>query len=335
MFDMSTVDVIIGLVSLYMLMSLLCSTTNELIEGFWKNRAKYLEKGIREFIGDNIKASATEVGTNEFVEYIYNHGLINSLYHEKYNEGKKGKLPSYIPPRNFSLAFNAAVKEFTMRGKTLPPNVVTALSAFSSAAGIPTGFDQCEAQISDWYKSATERIAGAYKRRSQWVILLIGLVATIFMNVDTFKVAQKLSSDSTARRCIVAEAEIAAKNQGSTQPGATTAAFQSGITNIKEMGFPIGWDFTHGDSDATAIAAHVPGWIITVLAISLGAPFWFDVLNKFIVLRATFKSDETTPASAAKPASPQLPPDDFSPTPWRGIVPEAVNSPFPPDPTLP
>ena len=42
------------------------------------------------------------------------------------------------------------------------------------------------------------------------------------------------------------------------------------------------------------------GWIITALAISLGAPFWFDLLNKLMQLRGTVKSgdekdDKTTP----------------------------------------
>jgi hypothetical protein len=27
------------------------------------------------------------------------------------------------------------------------------------------------------------------------------------------------------------------------------------------------------------------GWLLTALALSLGAPFWFDMLNKFINLR--------------------------------------------------
>ena len=29
------------------------------------------------------------------------------------------------------------------------------------------------------------------------------------------------------------------------------------------------------------------GWIITALAISLGAPFWFDLLNKLVKFRGT------------------------------------------------
>jgi hypothetical protein len=33
-------------------------------------------------------------------------------------------------------------------------------------------------------------------------------------------------------------------------------------------------------------ARRVAGWIFTAIALSLGAPFWFDLLNKFINLRA-------------------------------------------------
>jgi hypothetical protein len=37
----------------------------------------------------------------------------------------------------------------------------------------------------------------------------------------------------------------------------------------------------------TTMVAHLPGWIVTVLAISLGAPFWFDFLNRFMNLRSS------------------------------------------------
>ncbi len=34
------------------------------------------------------------------------------------------------------------------------------------------------------------------------------------------------------------------------------------------------------------IPAHIAGWILTAIAASLGAPFWFDTLNKFMNVRA-------------------------------------------------
>jgi hypothetical protein len=45
---------------------------------------------------------------------------------------------------------------------------------------------------------------------------------------------------------------------------------------------------------------HVFGWLLTALAISLGAPFWFDMLNKFIVVRSTVKPKEKSPEEKSK-----------------------------------
>ena len=45
---------------------------------------------------------------------------------------------------------------------------------------------------------------------------------------------------------------------------------------------------------------HWLGWILTALAISLGAPFWFDLLNKFIVIRSAVKPHEKSPEESSK-----------------------------------
>jgi hypothetical protein len=79
---------------------------------------------------------------------------------------------------------------------------------------------------------------------------------------------------------------------------------------LRDYGFPIGWS---GEGNwprpapqcalriqaGTACALNsigiwsivliVIGWLITALGISLGAPFWFDVLNKVMVVRSTVK----------------------------------------------
>jgi hypothetical protein len=48
------------------------------------------------------------------------------------------------------------------------------------------------------------------------------------------------------------------------------------------------------------------GWILTALALSLGAPFWFDLLNKFINIRAagTKPADTTTASTGTKGPTP-------------------------------
>lgn len=49
----------------------------------------------------------------------------------------------------------------------------------------------------------------------------------------------------------------------------------------------------------------VPGWIITALAISLGAPFWFDLLNKFMQLRGAISQKKATSLAKTQSKTPQ------------------------------
>jgi hypothetical protein len=46
------------------------------------------------------------------------------------------------------------------------------------------------------------------------------------------------------------------------------------------------------------------GWFITACAISLGAPFWFDMLNKIMVVRSTIKPQEKSQPEGSKDKAP-------------------------------
>jgi hypothetical protein len=116
MFGSNMLDVAIGMVFIYLLLSLICSAANEVIEGWFKNRALDLERGIRELLEPNTEAAQTGI-----VADLYRHPLLNGLYKGTYNQFvgyrnicwlwrwpvrllKGLKLPSYIPARNFALA---------------------------------------------------------------------------------------------------------------------------------------------------------------------------------------------------------------------------------------
>lgn len=90
------------------------------------------------------------------------------------------------------------------------------------------------------------------------------------------------------------------------------------ITQVQNLNLPIGWveksylepkdgkpiescEYIPMDWNLTPLEPHswwfkILGWIFTALAISLGAPFWFDLLNKLVNLRGAGK----TPEPAAK-----------------------------------
>ena len=63
----------------------------------------------------------------------------------------------------------------------------------------------------------------------------------------------------------------------------------AGVSQMNGFGLPIGWH----KGDLSRVFASVPsfltailGWLMTAVAASLGAPFWFDTLNKIVTIRA-------------------------------------------------
>ena len=382
MFNSNIIDVAIGLVFVYLTLSLICSSAREGIETFLKRRASDLEKGIRELLGvppgagtynpqpNGIAPSPTPEprapGANpgepaadntaaEFMKLLYNHGLINALYRGKYGETPLKKLPSYIPSANFALA----VLDLRKAGKSLPKNLQNALGAFDMKAKGDVIVLQRE--LEGWFNSSMDRVSGWYKRRTQVIVAVLGLAAAIAVNADTIYISRRLSTDSNLRQSVARIAEEHAhphKDQTTTggadtnakpvdstskepsdstsQPSENSSAteaqavaqIRSNLETLDGVGLPIGWeDFAQtfwkakgkAPKDATfsdyfdfgieAAKLHCIGWIITALAVSLGAPFWFDMLNRIMVVRSTVKPSEKSGDEASKDPKPAASPD--------------------------
>jgi hypothetical protein len=306
MFGSNVLDIAIGLAFVFLVLSLICSAANELVEMYFRNRAKDLERGIRELLG--VPQSQDELKkTEDFLKALYDHGLINNLYQGNYKPGDPSNLPSYIPSRNFALAFMSIAKVASPLAEadaSLPTNVITTLNTLRWFTD--TEPDKLQASIEDWYNSSMDRVAGWYKRRSQIIIVVIGFVVAVGLNADCISIAQRLSRDSSLRQAVVAMAEQTAK----TAPSSTdaTKSIETNINALSGLSLPIGWPadmYDHMSFAAVgdAIVQHIGGWILTATAVSLGAPFWFDMLNKIIVVRSTVKPSEKSKEEPSKDAA--------------------------------
>jgi hypothetical protein len=338
MFSSNILDVAVGLVFVFLLLSLISSAANELIESAVKKRAVFLHRGIIELIGGTDSDEGKKLLTA-----IYDHGLVNALYKGTYaSASKDGDLPSYIPAQNFALA----LLDLRHSGQALPPNVQKALGAFEKVAAGKA--DVLRQEVEDWYNSSMDRVSGWYKRRSQRIVLALGVLITIGINADTVQIAKRLSTDASLRQAAAQIAEAtAAKMQKPVQsapadltsqappsPSVTPATPTAGavqadpanagpapdsaaaamkqvkvnLATLDGIGLPLGWQGRRPWQKEwwMLVPGHLMGWLITALAVSLGAPFWFDVLNKFIVVRSTVKPSEKSGAEASK--DPTLPP---------------------------
>ena len=293
MFNSSIIDVAIGLVFVILLLSLICSAGHELIEMLLKQRAANLERGIQELAGNNSQA---------FVTRLYAHGLINSLFRGNYNATAKGlfktwNLPSYIPAQNFALA----LIDLKNSGAVLPANINDALQSFEIVAGQDAA--QLQKHVEDWYNSAMDRVSGWYKRRSQWIVLVLGLVASVAVNADCIDIAKRLSTDASLRQSVAQLADSATKADTTKDTDNPIDRVRTSLQTLDSIGLPLGWYRTEREKPIDVwqmTKLHWVGWLLTALAISLGAPFWFDVLNKIIVVRSTVKPQEKSKEEGSK-----------------------------------
>jgi len=300
MFGSNILDAAIGLLFVYVVLSLICSAAHEILEGFLKYRSSDLERGLRELLESNSRNTVV-------TEAVYNHPLIGGLFKGKYVPGKTHNLPSYIPSHNFALAVmdiaggvagavaatatGTAVLRAGILQKLPPSNAQTALLALVDAAG---GDLVCAREnIEKWYNSSMERVSGWYKRRAQVIILVLGLAVAVGVNASTIDIAQKLATDTAVRNSLVplAQAAVASKDaaqQAQTPEKSPSQVISDQLAQLNQTGLPVGW--SNGFPKETPRQwSLVFGWLLTAIAVSLGAPFWFDMLNKFISFRTALK----------------------------------------------
>ncbi len=193
-----------------------------------------------------------------------------------------------------------------------------------------------------WFNNSMDRVGGWYKRRSQWVVGLLGVIAAVGLNIDAIQIVNHLDTHAGVRDALVAEAKAYAESTSAPPAAAKTKAtddaapldalklqsvkFTEVRTQLAQLNLPIGWVLasTAGTPEAVekvranrqllrtdvlgdTILFHLLGWFITALAATLGAPFWFDTLNRIISIRSAGKAPEEKPRPPKEVPSPLEP----------------------------
>lgn len=293
MFGSLALEIAISLSLLYLLLGLMCSVLNEWMAGLLNMRAKHLWEGVRNLLYDS-------EGTG-LARQLYDHSLVKNL-------GKPGNLPSYVSSRTFALALFdlvAPAKDSTTT-KTLQEvrNSVSTISNKQVKNALITLIDdagddlkKARENVDRWYDDAMDRVSGWYKRKTQLFILGWAIAVTLSVNADTILIANTLAHDATLRASLVAMAEVTAKQALPQDADQAKGRIKQMFIETKNLGLPIGWSREPTDmktplSDIRGWALKILGLLITTIAVSLGAPFWFDVLNKLVNIRSVGKQPE-------------------------------------------
>jgi len=255
-------EVVIGLVFVWLVISVATMEGQNRIGNLLNWRANYLEKSILNMLKDRT-----------LVEKFYNHPLVLELA-LKDKEGKTAKdkmgrikRPEYIPNPIFATAAFEVIMNAGKGGADVPVDTMSIeqMKASMNSLGeinpelahvvhylfpkMGSITDDIEAKIVEyrkntegWFNDVMSQTSSLYKIRAQWLAFWIGLSLAIIINVDTIHIAQKLWQEPTARAVIVAQAQVEVQSE--------TPSENISFSTARSLNFPIGWTTTELDSNS-------------------------------------------------------------------------------------
>ncbi|WP_029528177.1 C40 family peptidase [Polaromonas glacialis] len=234
----SIIDVVLGLALIYLALSLLISSAQEMISGaLFKGRQAILHDLLYEATGQD-DALKQRVLANPLVFALYR----GAVAHEGIKMWRRASGPVEIPPDLFAralltevnqidpgkhpsdryaspLSFLDALKEKGLdKDGTGERKVVGALRAL--VVGRETDWGGFEAAIAAWFEYIGDRSKGWFKRSATIWTFWLSLCLALTLNVDSFHIARVLGGDAELRVGLadLAERFIRQEQQGSTAP---------------------------------------------------------------------------------------------------------------------
>lgn len=174
--------------------------------------------------------------------------------------------------------------------------------------------------LEEWYNSYMDRVTGWYKKNIRIVVLIVGAFITVGFNVDSIHLVKVSATDRAVRERMNRFADVLIRDSMTVrlveqqridpdyneeyvddssmtsvdttfpEPADMAGAGMEGKLEelrrlnqmITEWDLPVGWKIkqTH---DLPLI---IVGWILTIAALCMGAPFWFDLLKKLVNIRS-------------------------------------------------
>jgi len=282
------VDVALGLVFVYFVMSVVCMQINEMISTFFKWRALELERGVRRMLADG-----PAPGRGPLADEVFKHPLMKAL----------GTRPSYVPARTFALALLDVCApaegqantfgELRQQIRALPAELGARKALLTILDNAQGTVENARKGVEDWFNATQDRIAGVYKRRLMWMNLVVATCVVVLVGADTIALATTLWQEQAIRAAVAASA---------TQ--VTAAGIEDTVNALDQFNLPLGWAWP--PTTLLAWFLKLVGLAVSVLAVSLGAPFWFDILKRVANLRGSGPLTKEPAPEAAPPAEAQV-----------------------------
>lgn len=347
---LKTLDIILGLVFVYLVFSLCVTALNEFVAAALSSRARWLRKGVTALLTP-LAGSFPEETELLSVDKVYQSPFISALGQASWMTLHPRFAPSYVPAWTLVQGVLDAAAGTAGTALGTFEEVKAAVAKLPNRSPIKVGLqtlisradqdlEALKVLVETWFSTIENQISAWYRQKTQYMLVGLSLFIAVAMNLDTLAMVQVLSNESKTRSELAergldaaraesgptllgfaplrkAQEEFAsAKIKGATADDlaklqskveaelvALDSVAKQLVESLASTGLPMGWkglDFW--GLPLMAQLYKVLGWLLTAFALSLGAPFWFDLLQKLTLVRSVGKSLLERKQAEDKPA---------------------------------
>jgi hypothetical protein len=324
MFNSPILDIAIVLVFTYFILALIVSSINEGIMTITRQRSAFLKKAMQNLLfDDNWDKVYKELMKTPFIRSLQKEKSIFPTYIPSRNFAqaiisiiRDGKHEKYTLEH---LRDQLNRPESMIQGDTR----VLLLTLIDEAEG---NMEKFRKSLEQFFDGSMERLSGWYKRMVGKILLVLACLLVVVLNIDTIQIVKQLWNDPKnaqkaveyaiqassqfkldSAKVVVQGAEdtsdlynislnpqndsIISEGTAMRKIDTTIKTTQALVVTLKEQPLPIGWinknNYPH--SGWWGWLMKCIGWTLTIAAVTLGAPFWFDLLNRIVNVRGTGK----------------------------------------------
>jgi hypothetical protein len=322
-------DLFAALTFIFLLLSVIVSGINEVIVHLLHARGYFLKNALHEILNDSkLNKNYTEIlfdhplidrlkkTQNSLPAYISSESFATALIDMIGKEYERHNILFRQDPETLLIEVDDSPKEKNLlirfaKGveQMKHSDLKIILRSFHERS---KDYEDLKSNIQKWYNDYMDRVSGWYKNRMQMKLFIIGMIISVSLNIDAIKMTKKLYHNQALRTQVAAAADAyIEENKDSLHKPENLKQIVGNIDStynqLRLYDLPIGWEklnsytgsirekYTHpGKINYTGILLltilmKIIGWIMTAVAVSFGAPFWFDLLNKLVDLRKSGK----------------------------------------------
>jgi hypothetical protein len=304
---LAILSIIIGIIFVLLLFSMLTSAVVEVYHAAFSSRGKHLRETLEIMLG------------KEVCDKFYDHSYFRQLSSATKPKSSL-KLPVWVEKQTFSSVL-ADVLTPPDSNMSIPerirlvenPDLRKVLDFLWRQSG--DDVVQFQKKVEEWFNDVMARAKDWFGDATKWRLFFIGLALAAVLNADTLQIYKSLSANAAVRDELVSDAEIFMAGRESVAAIDTSKNFEQAKTDFQaakqlyhdtvQSPLGLGW----GDSmtipaDFWGWLVKFAGWVLTGVAVTLGAPFWFDLLRKLLSLKGNSSSSSApAPSNAEKPVT--------------------------------